>query len=545
VEVALPTLIAAGRYRLEAVLGVGGMARVYRAFDLRLEVERAIKVIPVDGVTSRGQIERLAAEARVMARLDHPGILQVHDVGLDDRFHFVVMDLASGGSLADDLRAGPMSPEGARDAVTQVLAALGAAHAAGVVHRDVKPQNVLIGPGGRYLLADFGIALLIDDDRRLTRTNVAMGSVAYMAPEQRLDAKNVGVEADIYASAATLFNLLTNETPIDLFTAGIGSPRWEGVPEPLIGPLVTATRLEPERRFSSAAAFSEALTALGPLSAERPAPRRPGGAGVTRSATGSAPAAPSAPTSMAGTVAPTMPAPMPPGTLAGRTLLPWAESRSWRLAPVAIAVAVVLGLGGAVAARRGLVDAAPSSMAPPVVAAEAPAPTGAAAVGSTEVPVAGEDGGMAVEPAIRTSSPAPTAVPPPAPRAAPPRTPPRVAVEAAPSPAVVADEAGGDGEPFPPHWTGSFAGSPAKLTLTGARQVSGAVLVGREPGVSTRVRGRFEPRTGSLRLEDVDDIPDAGNYAATLSADGERLTGTFTRRDGSSTVPFAFRRVGR
>ena len=252
-----------GRYELGDLLGAGGAARVVLARDRTLGVSRAVKLIAGQPGPSRDALRtRLQREARAMAQLDHPNVLRVYDVGHDDGQDFVVMDLADGGSLADWLKVrGPMDPTVAIPFVVQVLAALAAAHAAGIVHRDVKPQNILLDRNGKALLADFGIAML-DDDQRTTKTGMAMGSVAYMAPEQRLDARSVGRAADIYATGATLYHLLTRANPVDLFTADLSSARFGGLPAGLREIVFRATRLDPAQRYDQAREMARDLLAV-------------------------------------------------------------------------------------------------------------------------------------------------------------------------------------------------------------------------------------------------------------------------------------------
>lgn len=255
----IPETLREGRYVLGRVLGQGGMAVVTTAHDNELGVDRAVKLLLASGRTRQSLRRRLKAEARAMARLNHPNILSIHDVGVEGELDYVVMDLAVGGSLQDQLTEnGPLRPSVAIQYLIQVLSALAAAHAAGIVHRDVKPHNILLDAQGRAMLADFGIALLTGDDRR-TRSGVAMGSLAFMPPEQRLDAAKVGPAADIYACGSTLFNLLTGENPVDLFLASERSPRWQGVPEVLQGVIRRACTMEPEDRWAKAGDLAYAL----------------------------------------------------------------------------------------------------------------------------------------------------------------------------------------------------------------------------------------------------------------------------------------------
>ncbi len=257
-EFRLPATLRDGRYVLGERLGQGGMAVVVVAHDTALGVDRAVKLLQPHGKRRATLRRRLKAEARAMARLNHPNILAIHDVGVEDGIDYVVMDLALGGSLHDLVRDGPLDPWVACSLMIQVLSALGAAHAQGIVHRDVKPHNVLMDLNGRAMLADFGIALLAGEERR-TRTGVAMGSLAYMPPEQRLDAAGVGPRADLYAVGSTLYALITRRNPVDLFLAGPGSERWNGVPEPLRPILLRAVKMDPGQRWPDAGSFAHAL----------------------------------------------------------------------------------------------------------------------------------------------------------------------------------------------------------------------------------------------------------------------------------------------
>ena len=238
---------------------------MYRATDLQLGVDRAIKLIGGGVKRERSSLRRrLKDEARVMARLAHRHVLEVYDVGEDGDVDFVVMRLAGGGSLADELRAkGQLSRGRVIRVGMQMLAALEAAHAQGIVHRDVKPQNLLLDDDGTVLLADFGIALIdLPGVFRGTRTGAAMGSLAFMAPEQRVDASRVTAAADIYSVGATLYTLATGRSPMDLFVAGGDSERWWVVAPGLRTVLFRATRYAPEDRYLSATEMAAALTSL-------------------------------------------------------------------------------------------------------------------------------------------------------------------------------------------------------------------------------------------------------------------------------------------
>lgn len=261
-----------GRFELLRELGVGGTATVWEVEDAELGVRRAVKILNAGRPQRRQALrKRLRAEARAMARLAHPNVLTIYDVASTDELDFVIMDLAEGGSLSEWLeRTGPMEPRTALSFTVQVLSALAAAHAAGMVHRDVKPQNVLLNSRGTALLADFGIALLTEDQHRTTRTGVAMGSLSFMPPEQRLDARSVSASADVYATGAMLYNLLTGANPVDLFTVELGSNRLEGLPPQLQEILVRATRHDPSARFESAQAMAREIVRFLPDSGSEP-----------------------------------------------------------------------------------------------------------------------------------------------------------------------------------------------------------------------------------------------------------------------------------
>jgi serine/threonine-protein kinase len=250
----------ADRYEVHGELGQGGTATVYRARDTVLGRDCAVKVLLDVGQGEAGQHrrQRLQTEAHALARLDHPRVVRVFDLGDHDGRPYLAMELLQGGSLADRLaQHGPLRPAEAVDRLLEVLEALEAAHHAGIVHRDVKPHNVLLRPDGTAALADFGIAR--QHDRALTRTGIALGSHDYMAPEQRVDARHAGPGADIYGAGCTLYHLLTGDTPVDLYLAPDHSPRFDGVPPPLRQVVRRATAVDPADRYPSAQAMASAL----------------------------------------------------------------------------------------------------------------------------------------------------------------------------------------------------------------------------------------------------------------------------------------------
>lgn len=209
-------LLLAGRYRLADPIGSGGMGRVWRAHDEVLHRAVAIKELTAALYVSESDQPRLLArtraEARAAARINHSAVVTVHDVLEHDGRPWIVMELVEGNSLADEVKArGRIEPAEAARIGLWVLRALRAAHAAGVLHRDVKPGNVLLGQDGRVLLTDFGIAQ-IEGDSTITRTGEVVGSVDYLAPE-RVRGADPGPSSDLWALGATLYTAVEGRSP--------------------------------------------------------------------------------------------------------------------------------------------------------------------------------------------------------------------------------------------------------------------------------------------------------------------------------------------
>ncbi|NBD11693.1 protein kinase [Corallococcus sp. c25j21] len=203
--------VLAGRYRLERELGRGGMATVFLATDLRLSRPVAVKRMHPGG--GAGRAERFRREAELAASLHHPNVLGVHDYGEDgDQGPFLVCEWVRGEDLrALAARLAPVPPEAVMVLGWELARALAAAHARGIVHRDVKPDNVLVAEGGPLKLADFGLAAL-EDQERLTSTGAVTGSLPYMAPE-RIDTGAYSPASDVYAVGVILFELCSGSTP--------------------------------------------------------------------------------------------------------------------------------------------------------------------------------------------------------------------------------------------------------------------------------------------------------------------------------------------
>ncbi|MEV0242084.1 Stk1 family PASTA domain-containing Ser/Thr kinase [Streptomyces sp. NPDC050674] len=202
-----------GRYRIDARIAVGGMATVYRAVDTRLDRILALKVMHPSLAVDASFVERFIREAKSVARLAHPNVVQVFDQGTDGSYVYLAMEYVAGCTLRDVLRErGALQPRAALDILEPVLAALGAAHRAGFVHRDMKPENVLIGDDGRVKVADFGLVRAVDTVTNTTGT--VLGTVSYLAPEQIEDG-TADPRVDVYACGVMLYEMLTGDKPHD------------------------------------------------------------------------------------------------------------------------------------------------------------------------------------------------------------------------------------------------------------------------------------------------------------------------------------------
>ena len=268
--------VLAGRYELGAVLGRGGMAEVRAGWDRRLGRAVAVKTLLPELAEQPAIRRRFEGEARAAARLAHPNAVAVFDVGDERGVPFIVMEEVIGPTLEQEMATGPLDAERVRRLGQEVLAALGAAHAAGLVHRDVKPGNILMAADGSAKVADFGIAKAVADDEGtatrmdLTTTGQLLGTVAYMAPEQ-LAGRPATVQSDLYSVGVVLYEALTGArpfaapTPIAMVRAidqATPVPLAECRPE-LDGSLAEvverAMAKEPDQRFATADEMAAAL----------------------------------------------------------------------------------------------------------------------------------------------------------------------------------------------------------------------------------------------------------------------------------------------
>jgi serine/threonine protein kinase len=207
-------VVSDGRYRLERIIGTGGMAIVWCATDLRLGRRVAIKVIADTLAADPGFVERFAREARTAAGLSHRSLVSVYDYAATAARPFLVMELVEGGTLADRIKQGPVDADTARALARDLLSALECVHAAGILHRDIKPANVLIGADGRARLTDFGIAHP-EDATRLTQTGQLIGTLRYLAPEV-IAGQAPSQRSDLYALGMLVGELAGDDAAADL-----------------------------------------------------------------------------------------------------------------------------------------------------------------------------------------------------------------------------------------------------------------------------------------------------------------------------------------
>jgi len=240
--------VGEGRYRLGDTIGYGGMATVYQAEDSRLGRTVAVKVLADNLAADPKFRERFLREARLAARLGHRNVVHVFDVGEADDRPFIVMEYVDGGTLADVLARGPMPPARLTDMARQVAEGLAHAHAAGLVHRDIKPGNLLLAQDGTVKIGDFGIARAADS-ATLTRTGAVIGTAAYLSPEQAAGLSTTAA-TDIYAFGVVLYEALTGRR----LPAGTVAPvpGLEGAPQPLRGIIDRAVAEDPAARPAAA-----------------------------------------------------------------------------------------------------------------------------------------------------------------------------------------------------------------------------------------------------------------------------------------------------
>jgi serine/threonine-protein kinase len=261
--------ILVGRYEVDSLLGRGGMSSVFSGWDRTLGREVAIKVLASDLVEDRVFVERFEREARAAASLSHRNVVAVFDSGVDAGARFIVMERVSGRTLASRLRDGPLSIEQSVEIAVSVSQALGAAHAGGIVHRDVKPGNVMLGENGQVKVLDFGIARALAATS-LTRASTVIGTAGYLSPEQA-EGGPVDARSDLYGLGCLLYEMLTGRPPFVADSAAAlvhqhltrppepPSRRRPGVSPALDEIVLRCLAKDPGARYAGAGALAAAL----------------------------------------------------------------------------------------------------------------------------------------------------------------------------------------------------------------------------------------------------------------------------------------------
>jgi serine/threonine-protein kinase len=461
--------LVATRYELRERIGAGGGAVVYRAFDRRLERDVALKLLRPEYASDHEFVTRFQREARAAASLNHPNIVRVDDYGQHDQTAFIAMEYVDGPNLKEYVKVrGPLDPAEAVRIARDLLSALGAAHRQGLVHRDVKPQNVLLGRDGgsgelSAKLTDFGIARM-PAATQLTQLGTTIGTAAYVAPEQA-SGTVVGPAADLYGVGLLLYEMLTGRPPFEgdtpaavLYRHVHEPPRPPSQLRPGLSPALEAVVMralekDPARRFASAEEMSQALS---------------------QALAGPSPVAP-VPTAPLPTAASTLRLP----TTAPVVVEPRREPRRAPLWPLLL-LGALIALGLLLALLRfsdrgaGVVPAAvaaPTATAPTTPAVAAPS---AAAVEPTTAP------------ARPSPPPAPAATAPPAAAPAPPTATPRPPPTAPPTRAPQPPTSPAAGRP-------ETAGAGAVLVPPKAVSPSGAVVL-----EDTAFQGGFRNGGGSI-----------------------------------------------
>jgi serine/threonine protein kinase, bacterial len=262
-----------GRYRVATRIATGGTSTVYRGLDTRLDRPVALKVMDSRYAGDQQFLTRFQLEARAVARLKDPGLVAVYDQGLDARHPFLVMELVEGGTLRELLaERGPMPPHAVAAVLRPVLGGLAAAHRAGLVHRDVKPENVLISDEGDVKIVDFGLVRAVAA-AGITSTSIILGTAAYLSPEQVRDG-NASPRSDVYATGIVAYELLTGQTPFSGDSAltvayqrldtDVPAPSMviDGVPEQFDELVGRATARDPADRYADAQEMGAELDAI-------------------------------------------------------------------------------------------------------------------------------------------------------------------------------------------------------------------------------------------------------------------------------------------
>src|SRR6266516_4390354 len=276
-----------GQFRIVERIGAGGMATVFKAYQPNLDRYVAIKVLPAYHARDPIFVKRFVQEARAVAKLVHPNILQIHDFGEQDNITYIVMEYVEGGTLKDRLKRPIAVPE-AVDYMIQAAEGLNCAHNNGIVHRDVKPANMLLRKDGYLLLSDFGIAKILEGTTNLTRVGTGIGTPQYMSPEQGTG-QAVDRRSDIYSLGIVFFHSLTGrvpftaENPLTITVKHLNEPlpvemlHVAGIPAPIEQVVVKMAAKAPQERYQTTDELITALTsALTASQLSMPSRWRPG-----------------------------------------------------------------------------------------------------------------------------------------------------------------------------------------------------------------------------------------------------------------------------
>jgi serine/threonine-protein kinase len=265
--------VLADRYEIDSVLGEGGMARVFRGTDNVLGRTVAVKVLAHQFARDETSVARFRREAQSAASLNHPNVVSVYDTGSDDGVHWIVMEYLEGRTLKEAIEEeGPLAPDRTAEIARHVSLALATAHEKGLVHRDVKPANIMLTPSGETKVMDFGIARAVTStgDPTLTRTGFVMGTAAYLSPEQA-EGKPVDARSDIYSLGCVVYEMLTGKPPFDGNSpVAVATKHLSEEPEPIsrVNPRVPheveavvarAMRKDPEERYQDAREMADDL----------------------------------------------------------------------------------------------------------------------------------------------------------------------------------------------------------------------------------------------------------------------------------------------